>query len=79
MAFPPRSAEHLHRPMPLTLSRFRPLQVFVRRPPAFVARFEAAGIRKPSQELTHALQQNNILFDDLVGGGEQRRRKSEAN
>jgi hypothetical protein len=44
-------AEHVARrgPPNAPKSRFRPLAVFVRRPPAFVARFEAAGIRKPSQ------------------------------
>jgi hypothetical protein len=30
------------------------------------------------QERTHAAQQNNILFDDLVSGGEQRRRYGES-
>jgi AraC-like DNA-binding protein len=33
-------------------ARFRPLEVFVRRPSVFVARFEAAGIRKPSHNPT---------------------------
>ena len=52
-------AEHVARrgPPNAPKSRFRPLAVFVRRPPAFVARFEAAGIRKPSQLRTHAPQQ----------------------
>jgi hypothetical protein len=36
------------------------VKVFVRRPPAFVARFEAAGIRKPSQKPTlHDTQADN--------------------
>jgi hypothetical protein len=52
-------AEHVARRGPASApkSRFRPLEVFVRRPPASGARFEAAGIRKPSHELTYALQQ----------------------
>src|SRR6202795_4530937 len=33
-------------------SRFPPLEVFVRRPPKFAARSDAAGIRKPSQTTT---------------------------
>src|ERR1700745_3351982 len=32
---------------------------------------------KLCQERTHAAQQNDILFDDLVSGGEQRRRYGE--
>jgi hypothetical protein len=53
-------AEHAARrgPPNAPKSRFRPLAVFVRRPPAFVARFEAAGIRKPSQK--HALPRRSI-------------------
>src|ERR1700730_18941324 len=38
-------------------SRFPPLEVFVRRPPELAASSDAAGIRKPSQLLTHAPQQ----------------------
>src|SRR5713226_8197241 len=37
--------------------RFPPLEVFVRRPPARVAPLSWAGIRKPSHNRTHALQQ----------------------
>ena len=47
-------AEHAARRGPANApkSRFRPLEVFVRRPPELAASSDAAGIRKPSQEET---------------------------
>lgn len=53
-------AEHAARrgPPRVPNARFPPLEVFVRRPPEYVALSGGAGIRKPSQERTHAPQQN---------------------
>jgi hypothetical protein len=53
-------APHLQRPNPhrarcttaAHFPRFRPLEVFVRRPPEYVAPLSWAGIRKPSQTAT---------------------------
>ena len=58
-------AEHVARrgPPNAPKSRFRPLEVFVRRPPAFVARFEAAGIRKPSQKPALPHRNMGVCFD----------------
>jgi hypothetical protein len=62
-------AEHAARrgPSNAPKSRFRPLAVFVRRPPAFVARFEAAGIRKPSQNLNLPHRNSNSRFSLISG------------
>ena len=57
-------AEHVDRrgPPNAPKSRFRPLEVFVRRPPASVARFEPAGIRKPSQNTKSSRTPCNVRF-----------------
>ena len=57
-------AEHVARrgPPNAPKSRFRPLEVFVRRPPASVARFEPAGIRKPSQNTKSSRTPCNVRF-----------------
>jgi hypothetical protein len=54
--------------------RFRALALFEPRPHARVEGPVIAGVRKPAQNRTHALQQTTPSFDDLVGAREQLRR-----
>src|ERR1700675_4539345 len=48
-------------------SRFPPLEVFVRRPPKFAARSDAAGIRKPSHEQTNSTRANVVRSTSVTG------------
>jgi hypothetical protein len=47
------------------------LALFGRRSPERAESLVVAGIQKPAQELTIALQRLALLFDDLVGAGER--------
>jgi hypothetical protein len=47
------------------------LALFGRRPAQRADRFLVAGVQKPAQIRTHAVQQSS-LFDHLIGAGEQR-------
>ena len=52
-------------------SRFPPLEVFRRRPSACAAPSSWAGIRKPSQDRTHAVPQKTPSFDRIRRNGKQ--------
>jgi hypothetical protein len=54
------------------------LPIWVRLPSKTLRQSGLTRTAARCQERTHAAQQNNILFDDLVGGGEQRRRYGES-